>query len=85
MELALRTFMNQDFASPTIRVGILPINFSKEDYKFMKAFAKNSRKTVQQLADTIWSNKYYPDDRVNIHTGEIIELSINSLKKPFRL
>lgn len=67
-------FMKHEFPAPTIRIGRLPVNFKEEDYNFMKTLAKNTKKSIQELADFMWWNKYYPNTNVDIDTGEIITL-----------
>lgn len=76
-------FMKHEFPAPTIRIGRLLVDFNEENYGFMKTLAKNTKKTVQELADFMWWNKYYPDTSVDIDTGEIIELSTRNPEGTF--
>ncbi|MFK7748889.1 MAG: DUF4274 domain-containing protein [Kordia sp.] len=76
-------FMKQEFPAPRIRVGRLPVDFNEDNYDFMKKLAKNTKKTIQELANLIWNNKYYPHTNVDIDTGEIIELNTGSSEGRF--
>jgi len=81
--ITFKSFMLQELPSPSIRIGIVPVNFKKEDYNYMKKLANNTKKTIQELADFMWWNKYSVTRSVNFKTGEIIELSTRNPEGTF--
>ncbi|WP_298521076.1 DUF4274 domain-containing protein [uncultured Kordia sp.] len=81
--VSFEDFMNMEFPEPTVRVGRLPVDFNEENYDFMKTLGKNTKMTVQELADFMWWNKYYPQFNVDIDTGEIIQIDTRSKGRTF--
>ncbi|WP_298521073.1 DUF4274 domain-containing protein [uncultured Kordia sp.] len=76
-------FMKQEFPAPTIRVCSLFVDFEKDNYDFMKVLAKNTKKSVQELADFMWKNKMYFEDYVDANTGEIKSITSRSYDDTF--
>ncbi|WP_420573551.1 DUF4274 domain-containing protein [Kordia sp.] len=76
-------FMKEEFPAPTIRVGRLFVDLDKDNYDFMKMLAKSTKKTVQSLADFMWTNEKKPEKYVNFHTGSIKYITTRSYDDTF--